>query len=116
MAWPFLLRTVTYKSVLPAGRGAPACLPQLVTLSRWQSAPAGSPFPWARQGHSCPKWAVWQQTRMRGCLGICPFPFTHSLAQQKRFFPLDKLKQQVPGHIHHVGRDGSSSLAKLTLA
>lgn len=31
------------------------------------------------------------------------------------FFPLDKLKQQVPGHIYHVGRDGSSSLAKLTL-
>lgn len=66
-AWPFLLGTATYKSLLPAGGRAPACPVRLVMLSLWRGAVVGSPFFWARQGHACPKRAA-VVLRPAGCL------------------------------------------------
>lgn len=96
----------------------PARLAQLVTLSVWQRAAEGTLFPWARQGHSCPKSTVWQQARMRGCLWDLSIPLCTQTGTAKASFPPRQAEAASTGAHPHPprGQDGSSSLAKLTLA
>lgn len=56
---------------------------------------------------------VWQQAGLRGRSWGLSIPLAHSPAEQKQLFTLSELKQRVPGHIHCVGRDGSSELTPL---
>lgn len=92
-AWPFLLGTATYKSLLPAGRRVPACPAWLVTLSPWRGAAAGSPFPWARQGRAHPK-RFFKAGRVSGSRqgreavrGVSPFPLPAAWQSKSGYSP-----------------------------